>query len=708
MSIKQSILVRVKLAFILMAIVGFFILSQIANIQFVQGSHWQQRAKEISLQYRVKKATRGTIYGENNIMLATSVPLYRLAIDPMVLNEKIEEDRALYSKKLDSLVHLLVDFFQDETYEHYIIQISDAIKAKKRFIVLNKQLLTYADKQRMSEWPIFREGQNQGGVIFDKVNDRTYPFQELAARTIGHLNQYGVGAGIEKSFNTQLEGVEGRALYRKIAGDQWKPIQNGSEIRPIDGYDVYTTLNINMQEVVHQNLEKSLIQHDANYGCAIVMDVKTGEIKAMANLGRVKPGEYQEDYNYAIGSKGSDDPGSTFKVASMMALLEDTTLTLNDSIETGGGTFRYYDQVMRDTRYGGWGKITIQQALEQSSNVGVSKLITRHFGQNPDRYVEYLKGFELARPLNSFNIDGLVNPYIKDTKDPTWSGVTLPWMSVGYEMKVSPLQLVAFFNAIANNGTYIEPVLIKKVTRAGEVIEEFSLRVREKPICSPQTLQKLKAMLEGVVLRGTAKRIQSSKFKIAGKTGTSQKLNRRGEYIRRYKTSFVGYFPADKPKYTCIVVVDQPRVGGQSGGEVAAPIFRKIADRLYTLDVDVQTPPVLKREAPLYKTNLPKNQPGYSTDFIEVCNTLSITTQPKDQNELVSPIPRRYTVEWENLNLKSDQMPDVRGLSLRDALYVLENRGLKVKYTGRGKVKNQSLRPGSGIKKGQLITIELN
>ncbi|NJO02607.1 MAG: penicillin-binding protein 2, partial [Bacteroidia bacterium] len=561
MSIKKSILVRVKIAYIFLLVIAALIVIQIINVQFVQGSQWRSRAEQIGLQYRIKKATRGNIYTHEGVMLATSVPLYQLSLDPTVVSDSI------YARHIDSLSKLLSVFFDDRSPLDYLRKINDARRAKRRYIILNNRLISYTEKEKLSQWPIFREGQLKGGVLFEKAEDRTYPFGHLAARTIGYVNDAGRGVGIESSFNKYLAGVNGRALYQKIAGGAWKPLRTRSEIKPVDGYDVYTTLDVNIQDLVHQALEEALITHDANFGCAIVMEVKTGKIKAIANLGKVDNDEYRENYNYAIGPEGSSDPGSTFKIASMMALLEDTTLNLNDSIETGNGIYRYYDRLMRDTRPGGWGKITIQQAVELSSNIGVSKLISFHFGKNPDEYVRYMNQFGLTTSLTSLKLAGIARPYIKNTQDPTWSGVSLPWMSVGYELKASPLQMLTFFNAIANEGYLIEPMLIEKVSHTGQVIEQYAPKTSKNPICSPATMAKIKTMLEGVVERGTARNIQSKRYKIAGKTGTSQKLNERGRYIKKYKTSFVGYFPADHPKYTCIVVIDEPKGVDQYGAD---------------------------------------------------------------------------------------------------------------------------------------------
>lgn len=706
MSIKQSILIRVQFAFLGIMLIAFIISLKIIYIQFIKGADYQKKAEEIGLQYRIRKATRGNIYADNGVLLATSIPLYKLCIDPASASE------TLYGSKIDSLSGLLANFFQDRTKRDYLLKINDARKAKKRYLVLNNRLLTFAEKEKITLWPIFREGK-KGGVIFEKVDERTYPFKELAARTVGYINENSEGVGLEMSFQKQLGGLNGKALYQKMQGGEWMPINSGAQIRPVDGVDVYTTVDVNIQDIAHNALYETMQKTEAAYGCVIVMEVKTGEVKAMANLGRIKNSEgqyeYHESYNYAIGDQGSTDPGSTFKAASMLALVEDTTLSLQDTIETGGGTYRYFDRTMTDTRTGGWGKLTVLQAFAYSSNIGISKLITRHFGRNPDEYIAYLKKFGLATPLeSSFKMTGMAKPFIKDTKSPYWSGVTLPWMSVGYETQgISPLQILTFFNAVANNGYLVQPKIVRKIKKADLTLEEYPSVISKEPICKPQSLALLKKMLEAVVEFGTAKNIKSSQYKIAGKTGTSQKLNNRGRYIKKYHTSFAGYFPADNPKYSCIVVIDEPKGAEQYGADVSAPVFKAISDRLFAQDVDVQSQPLVKRQTPIFQTNLPANQVSYAEDIKEICANLHIPTVDVKNEELVLPEAGKMAVHLKERKIKPSTIPDVKGLSLRDAIYILENQGLKVFFSGSGRVKTQSLMPGSPLRRGEKIVIQL-
>ncbi|TAE18427.1 MAG: PASTA domain-containing protein [Bacteroidetes bacterium] len=710
MSIKKAILARVRLTFLVLVGVAFLVAVQIMNLQWVQGSFWYEKAKESGLKYRTQKATRGNIYADDGVLLATSIPLYKVSIDPVIVTEEI------YKTKLDSLTKLLAGFFQDKPARDYVIKINDARKARKRYVTLGNRPITFSEKQKLEKWPIFRDKQNGVSVMFEKVEERVYPFEELGARSIGYVNELGEGVGLEISFQKELGGEDGLMLYQRLMGGEWKPVRSGVKVRTTDGKDVYSTLNVNIQHLTHEALMKGVKMHKAKYGCAIVMDVETGEIKAIANLGRATTNDvdtsgnavykFIENYNYALGDQVSDAPGSTFKTASMLALMEDTLVNLKDTIDIGNGTYQYYDRLMQDAK-GLPQKITVQQAFEQSSNVGVSLLVSRHFGRKESKYIDYLQKFKLSTPLESVRLVGLAKPYIKTPQDATWSGVTLPWMSVGYESKISPLQVLAFHNAIANNGVFVHPRLVRGVRMQEKYLIKYPILREEKPICSPQNLEKIKAMLEGVVERGTAKNIKTDKYKIAGKTGTSKKLNERGKYVQKYRTSFVGYFPANKPKYSCIVVIDEPQGAEQYGGDVCAPIFRDIADRLYAQDADVQSKPELKRETPVYQTNLPTNHAGYIDDFKSICAELNISSQPKSTEEIVSPVGGRYTVDWQARKVGGNTVPNVKGLSLRDAVYLLENKGLKVYVKGQGRVKTQSLAVGSPLRKGEKIVINL-
>ena len=553
----------------------------------------------------------------------------------------------------------------------------------------------------METWPLFNEGRYYGGVVFDRVNVRYKPFAFLGTRTIGFVNENGKGAGLEYSFNRFLAGKNGKGLFQKMSGNHWKPVYDGTEIRSEEGLDIETTLDINMQDVAQSSLLAALEKHDATYGCAVVMEVRTGEIKAMTNLTKRKNGRYAEIYNYAVG--GLTEPGSTFKLASVMALFEETNLQLTDSIATGQGTLEFYDRTMRDYKTGGFGTITLQDAFAKSSNIGISKLTNHYFGLSPDRYLAHLKNMGLTDSLQ-FQLIGEGAPDIPTPTDPRWSGVTLPWMSIGYGLKLTPLQTLTFYNAVANGGTMVQPLLVKRITETAQTVETFEAKVLKDPICSSATLRKVRTLLERVVEEGTASSIREGHYRIAGKTGTAQKVV-DGAYTKQYYTSFVGYFPADAPEYSCIVVIDHPKGVPQYGSDVAAPVFKEIADKIYATDLDLHKP--LPTQFARQERVLPVIQAGLRSDLQLICNTLEIEQRTRNETEWARAEHGGDKVIWKDNGHNKGMLPNVEGMMLRDALYLLETQGLQVEYSGAGRVVRQSQEPGSKVVRGDKVRLEL-
>ena len=496
MNIKKSIVLRVRIAFLCMLIFALAILYKIGNIQIMEGEKWEALADQITFKTRSVKATRGSIYSDNGSLLATSLPFYKVAIDPIIANEEV------YKNGIDSLAQLLSVFYKDRSKEAYKRKINDARLSSKRYIVLNRKQINYQDKKVMSEWPIFREGRLKGGVIFEKVDKRFKPFSNLSFRTIGYVNEEEKGiVGLEYSFNNQLSGKDGQAVYQKISGGNWKPVYDGTELKTEDGWDIQTTLDINLQDVTESALLKALEHHQADYGTAVVMEVATGEIKAMSNLSRSSKGSYFEQYNYAVGQHGLTEPGSTFKLATMIALLEENSISLDDSIATGDGVQKFYNDTVKDHHEGGYGTITIKEAFEKSSNVAMAKLVDEHFGANPEKFLHYIDELKMSTPLG-FQLVGEGIPRIKRPNDKDWSGITLPWMAYGYGLEMTPLQVLSLYNAVANNGKMIRPMLVKSARKADKVMETYHATVLNKKICSTSTLAKLQIMLEGVVQNG--------------------------------------------------------------------------------------------------------------------------------------------------------------------------------------------------------------
>jgi len=701
MNIKKSIVLRARLAFLFVFLFAIAVGLKIVAIQTIQGEKWRKIAQENLLQYRKVKATRGNIYSDNGSLLATSLPFYKLAIDPQI------PDKDVFEEGIDSLSILLARHFKDKTWIEYKRKINDARKQKKQYLVLSRNLINYHTKKQMSEWPIFREGRLKGGGIFEKVDQRFKPFSGLAYRTIGFVNEDNKGAGLEFSFNSHLAGMDGEALFRKIAGGSWKPMNDNSEINPKEGLDIMTTLDVNIQDVAEASLERHLRKHDADYGCLVLMEVQTGHIKAMVNLSKLRNGNYAEIYNYAVGNQGLIEPGSTFKLASVMALFEDSKIQPADSVDTGVGEYEFYDRIMTDTKPGGYGKVTVAESFEKSSNIGISKLVNEHFGLEPKRFYEYLEGFGLTRPIG-FQMSGEAIPYIKTSMDKSWSGISLPWMSIGYELKLSPLHILTFYNGVANGGKMIKPVIVKEVRRADKTKERYKIEVIRERLCSDRTLSYVRSMLEGVVENGTARNISNTAYKIAGKTGTAQKVI-NGKYTKSYYASFAGYFPADQPKYSCIVVIDNPKGYNRYGSDVAAPVFKEVADKVFSADLDLHSP-ILASANNVADGVFPVIKAGMLDDMRLVCNEIGISNHGEKLNgdEWAAAQVNSNSVSWKERKLNVGLVPDVKGMTLRDAIYILENSGFRVRHEGHGRVVHQSVAAGGKINKGEIIYLTLD
>lgn len=695
MNIKQSILLRVRIAFLFVVLFAIAIALKTAHIQVVEGEKWAAMGERITFDYKRVKATRGNIYSDNGSLLATSLPFYKVAFDATLPKDEV------FRSGVDSLAYHLSRFFGNRSKTDYKRMLVDARATGKKYVVLSRQRVNYQQKKSMSTWPIFREGRLRGGAIFEKSDVRYHPFTNLSRRTIGFVNENEKGAGLEYSFNDQLAGVDGYAYYQKIAGGDWKPVFDANNVKEVNGLDLQTTLDINLQDVAETALHKAMMNHRADDGLVVVMDVKTGEVKAISNLSSNGNGGFVEKFNFATGQLF--EPGSTFKLATMIALLEDSPVELNDSIDTGNGSMTFYNKAVRDHEEGGLGTVTVQQAFEHSSNVAMAKLVDKHFGLRPQKFVDYLDKLKQSEPLG-LQIAGEPKPKIKRPGQKGWSGISLPWMAYGYGFETTPLHTLALYNAVANDGVMIKPVFVRAISRADQPEESFKTEVLNRSICSGKTLNKLKMLLEGVVDNGTAKNIKGTHYRIAGKTGTAQILE-NGRYTRKYITSFVGYFPAHAPKYSAIVLIKNPRGWAQYGSSVAAPVFKEIADNIYARDLNLQPPMDVKKFA--RQDVLPSIKGGNQQELTLVCNTLGISNHSKTEEEWVRSARDGNSVNWKKLNTNAGLVPDVTGMTFRDAIYLLERNGLRVSYEGRGRVQRQSLTPGGRITKGANIYIKL-
>jgi cell division protein FtsI (penicillin-binding protein 3) len=693
-NIKRSILLRVRVAFLFVALFAIAVVVKIGHIQMVEGERWAAMGERITFDYKRVKATRGNIYSDNGSLLATSLPFYKIAFDATIPTDEV------FKAGVDSLAYHLSRFFKDRSQKEYKRFLIDARETGKQYVVVNRRKVDYQEKKMMMKWPIFREGRLRGGAIFEKVDVRYMPFANLARRTVGFINENEHGAGLEYSFNEQLAGQDGYAYYQKIAGGVWKPVFDANNIKAVNGLDLQTTLDINLQDVAETALHRAMLQHKADDGMVVVMEVKTGEIKAISNLSSDGNGHYSEKLNFAAHNF---EPGSTFKLVTMMALLEDGRVRLTDTIDTGNGEVQFYNHKVRDYVQGGFGKITVQDAFEASSNVAMAALVDEHYGLKPGEFLAYLDKLHMTSKMG-IQIAGEAEPKVVRPGEKGWSGISLPWMSYGYGFEVTPLHILALFNAVANDGVMIKPVIVEAIKRADSQQEQFETEILNKRICSRETLEKLRTLLEGVVERGTARSIRGTHYRIAGKTGTAQILE-NGRYTRKYVTSFVGYFPAHAPKYSAMVLIKNPRGWYQYGSNVAAPVFKEIADNIYARDIELHAPMTAEKIA--NPDVLPFIRGGRQPELTLVCNELGIANQSGTEEEWVRTSRVGSGIEWKKNLQGNGLVPDVQGLTFRDALYLLEASGLTVFHEGKGRVKSQSLGPGARANKGDRIYLKL-
>lgn len=701
-TIKSDILWRVALVYISIILFSLAVALKIFYLQVIDNERWLQKAENTRIKNFRIKPNRGDIYSSDMRLLASSVPYYEIRMD---MKTSALTDKIFYSK-VDSLAMCLSRLFGDRSEAIYREQLKNARREGNRYFLI-KNKVDYVQLKKLKTFPILRNGQYKGGLIINQDNVRRKPHQNLAARTIGYTTKDATSykVGIEGAFDQYLGGVEGVKRMQKLAGNVWMPLDETGEIEPKDGSSIVTTLDIDLQDVAEKALLKQLIAQNAHAGTVVLMEVKTGEVKAIVNLTDTL-GAYREYYNYAVGQ--SSEPGSTFKLPALMAALEDGYVKLDDSVNTGNGIYEYYDLTIRDDNYdrGGHGKISVEEVFELSSNIGMAKIISSAYKEHPNRFVDRLYGMNLNEPLG-ISIKGEGRPMIRYPGDKLWSGVTLATMSYGYELKITPLQLLAFYNAIANDGKLVRPRFAREIRNNGKLEWTFSTEVINPSICSRSTLKIARKILEGVVEQGTATNLKNDRFKIAGKTGTTQMYLRKTGYKEKsYQASFVGYFPADKPKYSCIVVIYSPKNFIYHGAYVAGPVFYEIASKVYATDIAMQTPINKGRAKSL---EIPFSKSGYQPEITTVLSELDIKKLCKDSH--ADWVLTERTDENITLNPKrfiNNLVPNVVSMGLKDAIFILENAGLKVDVVGRGSVKSQSIPPGTMVRQGQKIRLEMS
>lgn len=702
MGIRTNILLRVYIAFGLILLFAFAVVVQLCRVQFVQGEKWKAMAVSMSAQYREVEAARGNIFSVDGSLLATSVPEYELHMD--MLAGGIAED-SVFNDNVDQLAANLSKMYGDRSTREYSRILRDARREGSRYQLLRRRV-SYQELKKIKEFPMFKNRKTKNCLIVLQQNKRIRPFRSLAARTIGYKNENVKNpVGLEGAYSSYINGENGRRLMQRIPGGIWMPVNNDDdEIAAKDGADIISTINVNFQDVAQDALKKQLVKSEADHGCVVLMEVSTGEIRAIANFTRTKDGDYEEKMNYAISN--AIDPGSTFKLASYMTLLDQHKIDTSSIINAEGGRYKFpKGPTITDTEHDNY-EMSVKRAFEESSNVAAAKLVTRYYNGNPWEYINKLYSYHLNEKLD-LQIAGEGKPVIKNPSNRSWNkNYTLPEMAYGYEMNLTPLQMLAYYNSVANNGKMIAPIFVREIRRLGNPIEQFQARVINEKVCSDATLGKVRGMLEGVVLNGTGKNvIKNNLYSVAGKTGTAQVANGTlGYKDKKYQASFCGYFPADHPKYSMIVVINHPTKGDYLAAKVAGPVFREVADRVYANDMEINQTPATHLVG---NTTLPKVKQGNLKALKRVYTKLGVKPLYASANARGNGVDTSNGIPFEEVKYKNGTVPAVTGMGLSDALYVLGNAGYKVTVRGSGTVTTQSVTGGSLIPKGSRITIEL-
>lgn len=693
MSIKKEILQRVHIAYFLFCLLAMMILLQTIRLQTVQGDQWRTANKDITKTISID-AQRGNILSEDGSLLATSMIHFEGRMD---LHKSIISDQ-LFNEKVDSLSTMLSKKFTSKSKTTWKRDLIDYRKKGGRYFLIDRNL-TFADVSEMKTWPILRRGRFGGGFIVEERYERVNPFRSLANRTIGYTRD---DVGIEGFFDAKLAGSTGQRLVQRVNKNLWIPVHEMDQVPPRNGNDVICSIDVNMQDIAERALLRGLLEHKAKGGTAILMEVETGKIKAISNLDINSKNKYAEIANSAIGK--NSEPGSTFKLASMLALYEKEAIVGSTLVNIEKGKKKFGNATMKDASWHGREIVSAKQAFEMSSNVGIAKLVTEHFGHHPEEFINYLQQFEIHKP-SGVKIIGEKNPKIMSPDNQYWNDqVTLPWLSIGYGLTLSPLQTLTFYNAIANDGMLIKPRLVTEVQKAGISLEKFK-KPTGKRICSISSAEKMQDLLLSVVERGTAKAIKSDQIDFAGKTGTARIADdNRGYEDKKYQSSFAGFFPAENPRYSCIVVVYEPGAGQYYGSAVAAPIFKEIAEMCFANSIDMHQS--IQEKAILAQVT-PASKISNNRDLENIYDQIAVTLDQKTDAEYALAKTSENAVSLMSVSHRESDIPNVKGMGLRDATYLLENRGLKVRYKGRGKVSEQSIKPGLKIEKGAIIDLTL-
>jgi cell division protein FtsI (penicillin-binding protein 3) len=703
MAVRDEIVWRSGIVYFAIAVLAAAILIRILILQFVQHGKWLDMSEKYVYKTAEVPANRGDILTGDGRLLASSVPFYTIYMDTRSTGMSGET----WSKGINGLSAGLARLVGERSAAGWKSAITEARRRGDRYFLI-KRKVDYMTLKKLKELPIFRLGQYKGGMVAQVENRRIFPNNDLAKRTIGYLNLGNEGneVGVEGAFDKELAGKNGVAMKQRLTGGDWITVESPGSVESRDGNDVITTLDIDLQDVATTALLNQLRKNNADHGCAVLMEVSTGDIKAISNLELASDGGYHETYNYAIGE--STEPGSTFKLPALMAAIEDGVVDTGDIIDTGTGTVKFYNKIIHDTKEGGNGKITVKEVFEKSSNVGTSKIINEHYKDNPKDFVNRLYAMKLNEKLN-IQLKGEGDPLIRYPGEKLWSGLSLPMMSHGYEVQMTPLQILTFYNAVANDGRMMRPRFVTAVLRNGSVIKKYPPEVIINSIASRSTIKKAKIMMEGVVERGTAINLKNANYKIAGKTGTAQIAKGRSGYRQgsavSYQASFVGYFPAENPLYSCIVVVNAPSNGVYYGNIVAGNVFKEISDKVYATSFYRDFNPEDKKDL---KPSVPEAGNGYRADINEVLKNMDVRYRRTSDADWVATRESGDTIRLATVKVEKGLVPDVRGMSLRDAVYLLENSGIRVRVNGKGRVLRQSPQHGARYFEGTTVALEMN
>ena len=716
---NDKILMCYFLVVVMLCLVAVAILLRAFNTAFIEKEKWEKVAESQKRENNVLPPARGNIYSTDGKLMATSAPRYYLYMDfkadcftkPGPRYNSLDTFKSSKRNGLDSLAICLSRKLKDRTPAGYKAYLLRGLASQSRQYPIYPGKVSYYDIKEISKFPFLRLGRFRSGFYVKEMVQRQKPFGSLASRTIGdvygEIEANGITKGkngLELQYDSLLRGEAGIGSKQRVGGT-WT---NVVEVEPVDGMDIRTTIDIDIQDITEKSLVDKLKEIDAESGTAVVMEVKTGEIKAITNMARVRDGIYYETKNHAVADE--IEPGSTFKVASIMVALEDGVCTPEDTVDVGNGIYMYHGARMTDHNMnkGGYGKITVAQSIWYSSNIGVAKVILKGYSENPTKYVEGLYRIGMNADLR-LEIPGAGRAKIRrpDDKKRYWSATTLPWMSFGYETQIPPIYTLTFFNAIANGGKMVRPMFTKEIMENGKTVQTFDTEVVKESICSDKTLKEIQEMLLGVVENGTGKAVHSDVVRIAGKTGTAQIASGGVYRTSGHSVAFCGYFPADEPKYSCIVVIRRPRNGYPSGGTMSGGVVKAIAEKIYAShmpfnlnDIDPDSTAVLH----------PHPKSGDRQALENVLDELDIDLQNEaDDSDWVSTSLDTLThrLATHAIPIREGLVPNVVGMGAKDAVFLMEQAGLQVSLTGIGRVTRQSLNPGQRISRGQTVLLTL-